>query len=337
MKSNIILHSTKDMSREAWLAFRFRGIGASEAATVLGLDPYKSSIQLFYEKIGEYPQSNVQNIMSFLGKNQEEFIADMWEYWENDQETMIANFEAGKRVRRCKRVNAYAINDKYPWLFVSLDFEINKHGERGNGSLETKTIGGYNADKWEGGIPPGYLIQVYTQCLVCEYLYGEIAIMKDNRDFNVVAFDHSPEVAATIIEKTGEFWDRVLKARVLITRREEARKSFNFSMVEEIEAEIITLEPPADGSDAYNAFLKEKYKIALPGERRGTPEELAEGLKHKDAKARIALLDEEKQLYENRIKSSMRDGEERIDFGPDGFISWKANKNGSRMFLNKLK
>lgn len=337
MKSNIKLVSTNDMSREAWLAYRFCGLGASEVGTVMGLDPYKSSIQLFYEKIGEYHASNVENISMFLGKNQEEFISDMWEYWGGTQESMIENFNSGNKVRRCRRVNAYAHNDKYPWLFVSLDFEINKHNGKGNGTLETKTIGGYNADKWEAGIPVGYVTQVQDQMLVCEYEYGEIAILKDNRDFNVIEFEYNASICEGIIERTKIFWDTVEAGRVAITKRLNAKMEFNYSQVEELNAEIASLEPSPDGTDAYNNFLKEKYQIALPGERIGTVIELQTAIAHKEVDTRLKSLEEEKQLYSNTLKNYIKDGCDKLDFGVNGFVSWKANKNGVRTLQNKVK
>ena len=42
--------STLGMSREDWLIARKGGIGGSDAAAVLGLNPYKSPVELFYER-----------------------------------------------------------------------------------------------------------------------------------------------------------------------------------------------------------------------------------------------------------------------------------------------
>src|SRR5882757_6970524 len=109
MKSTIRLISTKDMDREAWLRYRKDGVGASDCGTILGLNPYKSSLELFYDKIGEGLGYTVENIAMFLGKEQEEFIATLWEYWDPliaTQENMMENYRAGRQIRRCKRVNA---------------------------------------------------------------------------------------------------------------------------------------------------------------------------------------------------------------------------------------
>lgn len=351
MKSNIRLVPTKDMTQDQWLAYRVNGIGASEVGVILGLSPYKASIQLFYEKIGEVPAHNVESLAKFLGKEQEPFLADMWEYWQYDiedmqdaQMQMIRNYQRGNKIRRCKRVNAYAHNDKYPHLFVSLDREINQYFdvvrqvERGNGALELKTMGGYESDKWESGIPPVMIMQVNTQMLVCEYDYGEIAILKDNREFFVLPFERSPTICEMIVEKTTEFWAKVEQGKILATQKFEAQRNFNYKLVEEVDKELATLEPEPDGSDAFNNFLKEKYKIALPGERIGSPQQLADAQAHKEIASRIKELGDAKQLHENRLKNDLgHEGGDKFDFGANGYVSWKSDTNGVRRFLNKVK
>ena len=41
------------MTREEWLEARKNGIGGSDAATILGLNPYKTTIELWEEKTGK--------------------------------------------------------------------------------------------------------------------------------------------------------------------------------------------------------------------------------------------------------------------------------------------
>lgn len=337
MKSKLILVDTKTMNQEDWLKYRKRGIGASEVGTIMGLNPYKSSIELFYEKIGEELGYSVENIAMFLGKEQEPLIADMWQYWGGDQESMIANYRAGNLVRKCQRVNAYVHNPDYPHLFVSLDRKINRHGDRGEGALEIKTIAGYESDKWEGGIPPYQIIQVQTQLLVCDFEYGELATLKNGRQFDVYQFERNQVIIDSILERTIEFWRRVELAREIVTSRFEAQRSFNYALVEQCNANLQQVEPEPDGSDAFNNFLKEKYRIALPGERQGTIVELEDAKAHKDAKARIKELEGIAQLHENKLKNAIRDGCDRLDFGTSGYVSWKTDSNGTRRFLNKTK
>ena len=46
------LANTKDMEREEWLKVRKKGIGSSDAAAAIGLNPYKSQLELWMEKTG---------------------------------------------------------------------------------------------------------------------------------------------------------------------------------------------------------------------------------------------------------------------------------------------
>ena len=47
-----ILVDTTDLSREEWLDYRRRGIGGSDAAAVLGISPFLTGRDIYYEKTG---------------------------------------------------------------------------------------------------------------------------------------------------------------------------------------------------------------------------------------------------------------------------------------------
>lgn len=46
------LISTKELPREDWLQIRKQGIGSSDAGAAVGLNPYKSQLELWMEKTG---------------------------------------------------------------------------------------------------------------------------------------------------------------------------------------------------------------------------------------------------------------------------------------------
>jgi predicted phage-related endonuclease len=351
MNSKLILVDTRNMSQEDWLRYRKKGIGASEVGTILGLNPYKCSAQLFYEKLGEETLT-LENMAMFLGKEQEAFIADLWQYWNPDdptEGTLIQNAREHRKMRRCQRVNAYVVNPDFPWLFVSLDRKINKRQKRDidgreilyntedEGALEIKTIAGYEADKWEAGIPPSHVVQVQTQLLVCGFSFGELAILRDGRQFDVIPFEANPDVQETIVRKTREFWDRIEQGRILKTQRFEAERNFNYKAVEEINERLTAVEPPPDGSEAFAKYLKERYKIAEPGEQKGTDEQLEWAERHRMINVNLKELQEREREVENKLKNVLRDGADKIDFGPHGYVSWKVDSRGARRFLNKLR
>lgn len=335
MNSNLILTSTRDMDRQAWLAFRWCGLGGSDVGTVLGLNQYKSALELFHEKTNPTPKMDYENISMFMGKFDETGIAELWEYWDGSQEIMIANYNAGTKVRRCQRVNAYVQNPKYPWLFVSLDRKINKTPMKNEGALEIKTIAGYESDKWESGIPPGHIVQVQTQILVCEFNHGELAVQKDGRQFDVYPFTTNTNIQQGIIEKTKIFWDKVVLARQLLTERYEADRNFNQRRVNEINAQLQLVEPDADGTVAYENYIKEKYKRSTEaGIILGTDEDYQLALEHRINVENKAELEDKIRLLSNRLKTRIG-SMETLDFGTKGKVSWKGDD--VRRFSNKIK
>ena len=54
MAKKIVNVST--ISREEWLAWRRTGIGGSDAAAVIGLNPFRSRIEVYADKMGMMPE-----------------------------------------------------------------------------------------------------------------------------------------------------------------------------------------------------------------------------------------------------------------------------------------
>lgn len=74
------LVSTKDMEREDWLEIRKQRIGSSDAAAAIGLNPYKSQLELWMEKTGrdnETPKPNPDDDATpvFWGNTLEPIVA----------------------------------------------------------------------------------------------------------------------------------------------------------------------------------------------------------------------------------------------------------------------
>lgn len=337
MDSSLQFISTANMSYDDWLAYRYTGIGASEVGCIMGLDQYKSPAELFCEKIGKGVRPTLENMAMFNGKHLEDYIANMWEHWESDEASVISNKNAGRKIRRMQKVNAYVRNPKYPWLFVSLDRKINKHGSKGEGALELKTIGGYEIKKWENGIKPSHLIQVQTQMGVCMFTYGELAVFIDGRKFDVFPFDFSSSIFEAIIESTHDFWERVKRGRSLVGKQYEARQNFDERSYHDLQLEIDSIEPPPTAGDAYLDFMAAKYKDDSKGLiLEGTEEMLLLAQKHKAYSVKIDDLSDKKNAVEGKLKNYLKDAVE-LNFRSDGKITWRSNVKGTRVFKNSVK
>lgn len=337
MKSKLILIPTHGMTREDWLTYRHTGLGASEVGTVLGLDDYTSSLELFYYKIGDVPRFDTENMARFMGLQSEDLIADLWQYWEGDEESMIRNFRTGKVVRRCRRIQAYVRNPDYDWLYVSLDRIINKTASKGEGALELKTISAWEADKWEAGIPPKHVTQLATQLLVPEFDHGEMALLQDLRKMFVLPFEPMHNITQHIVTRTKDFWDRVLQGRKYVNEKYLAMTQFNQRRVDECNFEIEKLAPEPDGTLVYAKYLSEKFNKPTKAERSGTQVELQDARAQRDAADRLKEIQETKTLHENNIKKAMGDAVQVLNFGRDGKVYWSESAGGSRIFRNKIK
>lgn len=53
--------STEGLPREEWLAYRRKGIGGSDAAAVLGISPFRTGVDLYYDKLGQSVEDDEQN------------------------------------------------------------------------------------------------------------------------------------------------------------------------------------------------------------------------------------------------------------------------------------
>lgn len=323
MNSNLIIHSNEGLSYEQWLAKRINGLGASDIGTLFGFNQYKAPIELFYEKIDPTPRPNVDNIHSFMGRYMEDDIANLWQYFDKTQESIIENYKAKRIVRKCRRINASVSNPAYPNLYVSLDRVINKHDGRGEGALELKTISTYEANKWESGIPHSHMMQVQCQIMVCDFTYGELAILKDGKFFELWPFEKNENICNAIAEKVREFWAKVERGRVLMTRKYEAVSSYNFNLANECEAEIQELEPSPDGSDAYTAFMREKFKNrpidANTGVIQGTESDLAAAREYTRINEAMKALKTAQVLEKNKLLRRL-ESNRKISF-QEGYVS----------------
>jgi putative phage-type endonuclease len=307
-----------DLIRIEPLSHRSEHIGGSEIAIIQGLSKYKSAHQLFYEKV-ERTEEPVENIPAFMGKYHEDSIARLWTYWENDQETMMKNFNEDKQVRKCRRVNATLINPKYLHLAATIDRCINKNGNGQEGILEIKDMSGYATKIWVGEIPPQHLVQLQHYLLVTELEYGELFIQVDGRWLNLYEFKRNDDIIAGIIEQSEIFWNTVLEARELLA------KGLPFEH----------LEPSIENIEAYKNYLDAKY-LAQADKAEATEEMKQLGLDYMQCNEEKNIIEEKKTELTNRIKEHMKEAE-LIDFGSEGKITWKADKNGKRTMRIDMK
>ena len=174
-------------NREEWLAARqIQGIGASEAAAIVGLSPWMSKNELWYIKTGK-------KIAKDLSGNA---AVEQGIRMEGAIRTVFAARHPEFQVEH----HAYDIlyQTERPWLFATLDGEITESFADSSVKkypLEIKTStprGKADWDKWsDGKIPDNYYIQILHQLLatgwekayLTAFLYGKEDIIIREYDF----------------------------------------------------------------------------------------------------------------------------------------------------------
>ena len=157
--SNYIIH---DFTNEGeWLSGRMNGIGGSDASAVVGLNPYKSNIDLFEEKIGRrVPEDISDKACVIYGKKAEEYIRELFRL--DYPEYQVAHHEY--RILQSK---------EYPFMQASLDGElIDQDGRKGILEIKTTNIlQSMQYEKWKDRIPDNYYIQVLHYLLVTDWQF----------------------------------------------------------------------------------------------------------------------------------------------------------------------
>lgn len=156
--------------RNQWLVLRRSYIGGSDAAAVVGLNPYVSAYSLWCEKKGITPDF-AGNLATAVGEYLEEFIAKRFEE------------ETGKKVRR----NNFCIfNEDYPWAMADIDREL--VGE--DAGLECKSTSALNLKQYKGGSFPA---KFYVQCVHYLAVTGKqrwyLAVLIGNSDFKTFTIE----------------------------------------------------------------------------------------------------------------------------------------------------
>lgn len=144
----------KPKNRTEWLEARQKqGIGGSEAGCVLGVNKYQSNVDLWELKTGRrQPADLSDNPAVQFGKFAEPHLRELFK--QDFPEFKVDYHE----------FDMYC-NDKYPFIFATLDGEITApDGTRGILEIKTTTIQNSKQwDEWEGRIPDSYYAQILHQ------------------------------------------------------------------------------------------------------------------------------------------------------------------------------
>ena len=193
------LIGTKELPREDWLAVRKQGIGSSDAGAAVGLNPYKSQLELWIEKTGR------DATLPKIDPQDEESPA----YWGNVLEPIVAwhySKRTGKKVRRINAVLQHP-DPESPWMLANIDREV--MGADDVQILECKTAGINGARLWKEGVPEYVQLQVMHQLAVTGKQAADVAVLLGGQHLEIYRIERDEQMITRLIELERMFWHYV--------------------------------------------------------------------------------------------------------------------------------
>ena len=218
------------VDRAAWLAERKNGIGGSDVAALLGLNPYKTPLDLWEEKTGKSEGSPAGEAA----------------HWGKILEDIVAKEFQARTGMKVQRVNSMLTKGEGGWMRGNIDRAVinpeiakrvrvlddAKAAEAGRMlttdiGLECKTANQYMSDYWgpsqedeivanqivtEHKIPLYYETQVQWYMAVTGIKTFYVAVLIGGQDFRMYRVDRDEDVIQAIVAKAEDFWmNHVLK------------------------------------------------------------------------------------------------------------------------------
>ena len=296
---------TQELSREQWLQVRQQGIGSSDAAAAVGLNPYKSALELWLEKTGR------QHLLPSSRQMQDAHTAPTVGevsplYWGQLLEPLVAAAYTRTTGRRVRRVNAVLQHPQHPWMLANLDREV--IGAPQVQILECKTAGFHGAMLWKEGVPEYIQLQVMHQLAVTGKQSADVAVLIAGQELQIHRIERDETVVAQLIALERCFWGYV--------ERDE--------------------QPPADGSDSADLALRSLF----PQDRdstldlRGDLAMQAVFADLQDVRARISTYGAQEAQLKQAIQQRMADASRAIF--DQGEVRWKRSKESQSVDLQAL-
>ena len=188
--------------RAAWLQGREQGIGASEAATVLGLNPYETPLQLWRRKVGIDPPKPQTDAMR-RGHYCEDAVAQWWAH------------STGRDIIAASKDDFMFVDPEREYLRVSPDrtywLPDMPRNDDNKGILECKTtLMAVDPDD----LPQAWFCQLQMNLGVAGYSHGSLAWLARGLEFGSVDIDLVPSFYDMMAAAIEEFWLKNVKERI---------------------------------------------------------------------------------------------------------------------------
>ena len=283
------LVSTKDLERDDWLEVRRTGIGSSDAAAAIGLNPYQSQLELWMQKTGK------GDLLPVFDPNDD--TSPM--FWGTMLEPIVAAHYTKRTGNKVRRVNAVLQHPEHPWMLANVDREV--VGSSQVQLLECKTAGIHGARLWRDGVPEYVQLQVMHQLAVTGHRAADVAVLIGGQELRIFRIERDEALIARLIEMEHAFWQMVGSKTP----------------------------PAGDGSDSAEKALRSLYPnsagdqvdLSDNQELNATFEELLQVRNDLDA------VQKHEARLRQRIQMHMGEASKAL-FASGGSVTWKRSKDG---------
>ena len=283
------LVSTKALEREDWLEVRRTGIGSSDAAAAIGLNPYQSQLELWMQKTGK------SNLLPAVDPSDD--TSPM--FWGTLLEPIVAAHYTKRTGNKVRRVNAVLQHPEHPWMLANVDREV--VGTADVQILECKTAGIHGARLWRDGVPEYVQLQVMHQLAVTGHRAADVAVLVGGQELRVFRIERDETLMARLIDLEKQFWDMVQQG----------------------------IAPAGDGSDSSEKALRclfpsdvgDQVDLSEDQELNATFEELLQVRNDLDA------VQKHEARLRQRIQMHMGEASKAL-FASGGSVTWKRSKDG---------
>lgn len=245
---------------------RKKGIGASEAGIVMGLDRFMTAYELWMIKTGR--------------KEKIDISSSPVPYWGHKLEEPIAQEYAKRNNCKVRRVRDTIFHKDYPFMLCHIDRKI-----QGLPKILECKFALFARDDWgmsESDIVPlSYIVQVQYQMAVTGYQEADLAVNIGGYDYREYRFKRDEQLIEKIMEKVSEFWKMVeTDIPPPLINRDDASLAYPFSngkfkeaekeileaveKFREIRAQVKALEEEKDSlADALTLFIKDSDGLKM--------------------------------------------------------------------------
>jgi len=173
--------------RDQWLAARKRGLGGSDTSTVLGINPWKTRVELWLDKTGRISGEVESNEAMYWGSAHEQ--------------TMRRRFteDTGLAIRQSGLLRSRDL----PFMQYTPD-GLTEDG----GLLELKTAGDYTAPDWDEGPADHALLQVQKGLRVTGRSHAHVCVLINGRDWRTHVVEPDSELQNLIADEEQQFWEK---------------------------------------------------------------------------------------------------------------------------------